>query len=152
MSRFGSLCTVLMLTFGFPSFAQNKSATESHAKVTVTLGGKPFKLEVAYSSEEKKRGLTNRPSLGPRQGMIFWEDRDGFRPIWTKDCRFPIDVLWVSSKNQIVWVQKNIPPCHGDDCPQYNSIVKFKYILELKAGAIDDAGVKLGDRIDISTK
>ena len=51
-----------------------------------------------------------------------------------KNCRFPIDILWLDEERKIVHVAEAVPPCKAEPCPVYNPLRRAAYVVELNAG------------------
>jgi uncharacterized membrane protein (UPF0127 family) len=51
-----------------------------------------------------------------------------------KNCRFPIDIVWLDEEKKVVHVAESVPPCRGDPCPIYQPLRKAVYVVELNAG------------------
>ena len=96
--------------------------------------GKVLQAEVMVTDEDRAMGLMFRPSLPLDRGMIFTFETPDFHGIWMKNCRFPIDILWLDEAKKIVHVAESVPPCKGDPCPVYNPMRRASYVIELNAG------------------
>lgn len=44
---------------------------EEGEKIKINIGNKPFTVEIAYTDEQKEKGLSNRESLDENSGMLF---------------------------------------------------------------------------------
>jgi uncharacterized protein len=105
------------------------------AVVPLTLpSGAVLQVEVMVKDEDRAMGLMFRPSLARDRGMLFVFDRSDFHGIWMKNCRFPIDILWLDEQRKIVHVAEAVPPCKADPCPVYNPLRRAAYVVELNAG------------------
>jgi hypothetical protein len=105
------------------------------AVVPLTLpSGKVLQAEVMVSDGDRAMGLMFRPSLPPDRGMIFVFEAPEFHGIWMKNCRFPIDILWLDEQKQVVHVAESVPPCKADPCPVYSPMRRAAYVIELNAG------------------
>ncbi len=105
------------------------------AVVPLTLpSGKVLQTEVMVSDEDRAMGLMFRPSLPLDHGMLFVFETPDFHGIWMKNCRFPIDILWLDEEKKVVHVAESVPPCKADPCPVYNPMRKASYVVELNAG------------------
>jgi uncharacterized membrane protein (UPF0127 family) len=105
------------------------------AVVPLTLpSGKVLQAEVMVSDEDRAMGLMFRPALPLDRGMVFVFETADFHGIWMKNCRFPIDILWLDEEKKIVHVAESVPPCKADPCPVYNPMRKASYVVELNAG------------------
>jgi uncharacterized membrane protein (UPF0127 family) len=105
------------------------------AVVPLTLpSGKVLQAEVMVEDEDRAMGLMFRPSLPLDRGMIFVFETADFHGIWMKNCRFPIDILWLDEERRVVHVAESVPPCKADPCPVYNPMRRASYVIELNAG------------------
>jgi hypothetical protein len=105
------------------------------AVVPLTLpSGKVLQAEVMVNDEDRAMGLMFRPSLPLDRGMIFVFEMPDFHGIWMKNCKFPIDILWLDEDERIVHVAESVPPCKADPCPVYNPMRKASFVIELNAG------------------
>ena len=123
-------------------------AGASPAVVPLTLpSGKVLQAEVMVSDEDRAMGLMFRPSLPPDRGMIFIFGTADFHGIWMKNCRFPIDILWLDEEKKIVHVAESVPPCKADPCPVYNPMRRAAYVIELNAGQARREGAVVGSAV-----
>ena len=110
-------------------------ADATPAVVPFTLpSGKTLQAEVMVSDEDRSMGLMFRSSLPLDRGMIFVFETADFHGIWMKNCRFPIDILWLDREKKVVHVAESVPPCKADPCPVYNPMRRASYVIELNAG------------------
>ena len=113
-------------------------AARSHAtpqEIPLTLpSGKVLQAELMIKDEDRMMGLMFRPSLPLDRGLLFvFEDVD-FHGIWMKNCRFPIDIVWLDEDRRVVHVAEAVPPCKADPCPVYQPLKKAAYVVEINAG------------------
>jgi hypothetical protein len=105
------------------------------AVVPLTLpSGTVLQAEVMVKDEDRAMGLMFRPSLPRDRGMLFVFETSDFHGIWMKNCRFPIDILWLDEQRSVVHVAEAVPPCKAEPCPVYNPLRKAAYVVELNAG------------------
>ena len=103
--------------------------------VPLTLpSGRVLQVEVMVKDEDRAMGLMFRPFLPQGRGMLFVFDSAEFHGIWMKNCKFPIDILWLDEDKRIVHVAESVPPCKADPCPVYNPMRRASYVVELSAG------------------
>ena len=102
--------------------------------VDFKIGMDIIEAEVMVSDHDRAMGLMFRPSLAPDRGMIFVFESPAFHGIWMKNCRFPIDILWLDAELNIVHVAEDVPPCKADPCPIYEPLRRASYVVELNAG------------------
>ena len=114
------------------------TAGEPPAVIPLTLpSGKVLQTEVMIKDEDRAMGLMFRPSLPLDHGMLFLFERPDFRGIWMKNCKFPIDILWLDAEHKIVHLAEKVPPCTAKvdaNCEVYYPIARASYVVELNAG------------------
>ncbi len=111
----------------------------------VCINSACFKVKVAKTAEEKRKGLMFKTTLPADSGMIFVYDKEGTYPIWMKNTLIPLDVIWIDKDNKIIDIKSNLPPCKTENCEVFKHKGKAKYILELNAGVVDENNIKVGD-------
>ena len=110
-------------------------ASASPAVIPLTLpSGKVLQVEVMVKDEDREMGLMFRPSLPLDRGMLFLFERSDFHGIWMKNCKFPIDIVWLDEERRIVHVAESVPPCKAEPCPVYTPLQRAAYVVELNAG------------------
>ena len=118
------------------------------AVVPLTLpSGKVLQAEVMVSDEDRAMGLMFRPSLPLDRGMVFIFETADFHAIWMKNCKFPIDIVWLDEERRVVHVAEAVPPCKAEPCPVYNPMRRASYVVELNAGQARREKAVLGARI-----
>jgi uncharacterized membrane protein (UPF0127 family) len=123
------------LALGASALALVSSAAATPSVVPLTLpSGKVLQAEVMVSDEDRAMGLMFRPSLPLDRGMIFLFETSDFHAIWMKNCKFPIDIVWLDEEKKIVHVAEAVPPCKTDPCPVYKPLRRASWVIELNAG------------------
>ncbi|MGH9462354.1 MAG: DUF192 domain-containing protein, partial [Vicinamibacteria bacterium] len=85
--------------------------------------------------------------LPANRGMLFVFPEPSFHDFWMKNCRFPIDIIWLSAEKRIVHIERAVPPCNEDPCPTYGSLRKAQYVIEVVAELSSREKLRLGDPI-----
>jgi uncharacterized membrane protein (UPF0127 family) len=120
-------------------------ASADPAVIPLTLpSGKVLKVEVMVSDEDRAMGLMFRPSLPPDRGMLFLFETSDFHGIWMKNCRFPIDILWLDEAKRVVHVAEKTPPCKAEPCPVYSPLRRASWVVEVNAGQARREGAVVG--------
>jgi uncharacterized membrane protein (UPF0127 family) len=88
-----------------------------------------------------------RPSLPEDRGLLFLFDRLDFHSIWMKNCRFPIDIVWLDEQATVVHLEEAAPPCRAEPCPVYEPLRQALYVLEINAGQARREGVTIGSKL-----
>ena len=107
----------------------------SPAVIPLTLpSGTVLQVEVMVKDEDRAMGLMFRPSLPKDRGMLFIFERPDFHGIWMKNCKFPIDIVWLDEERKVAHVAESVPPCKAEPCPVYSPLRRAAYVVELNAG------------------
>jgi uncharacterized membrane protein (UPF0127 family) len=132
-------------------FLLASSATAAPDVVPLTLpSGKVLKVEVMVKDEDRAMGLMFRPSLPLDQGMLFIFAESEFHGIWMKNCKFPIDILWLDGQKRVVHLEEAVPPCKADPCPVYQPLRKASFVVELNAGQARREKAVVGASLDFA--
>ena len=107
-----------------------------------------FKVEVVSSQDELTNGLMFRESLNKNSGMLFVFPEENFYSFWMKDTLIPLDIIWINSDKEIVFIKHNAQPCLENDCENFTSNEKALYVLEINSGIAEEIGLKVGDKAD----
>ena len=109
--------------------------------------GKVLQSEVMVKDEDRAMGLMFRPSLASDHGMLFLFGESDFHTIWMKNCKFPIDIVWLDEAKKVVHVEASVPPCKKDPCPTYQPMRRAAYVVEMNAGAAAHEKIVLGSAL-----
>lgn len=104
-----------------------------YQKSTVVVNGYSVQVEEALSPLQQKRGLSGRAHLAENQGMLFIFPKESPLTFWMHEMRIPIDMIWLNSACQVVFMQQDVQPCEkAKVCTSY--VADGKYVLETRAG------------------
>jgi len=107
--------------------------------------GRELETEVADTPEKLLVGLAFRETLPANSGLLYIFESTGQNHIWTKEYRFPVDMMWIDESHHIVGLKENVAPCREDDCPKYSSSPEaVRYAIQTGAGFIKQEGVTIG--------
>lgn len=104
-------------------------------------------IELAVTPEEQMQGLMWREDLCDNCGMLFVLEPERAQSMWMKDTPTSLDMFFIDKYGTIVELHKNTVPFQTH--PTYSTKKKVKYVLEMKAGFADRAGLKRGMRLDM---
>jgi len=115
----------------------------------IVVGKSIFYVEIANAPAEHYRGLSGRKYLSPGTGMLFIFDDEHIRSFWMKDCYIPLDIAFISGDWHIVSIKTMTvwPDPQNQYQKQYSSDKPCKYALEVPAGELKNAGIRVGDKI-----
>jgi len=141
--------TLLIASLGLALITQvfcQSSRPDRFIKVYLP-GGKEITAELAVTPVERARGLMFREKLEADQGMLFVFEEEDLYSFWMKNTLIPLDIIWLDSHQQIVHIEKNVPPCPREPCPSYTPRQPALYVLELKAGEAEANNLQLYQRV-----
>lgn len=110
--------------------------------------GKVLQSEVMVKDEDRAMGLMFRSSLPSDRGMLFVFEQPDFHTIWMKNCKFPIDIVWLDANRRVVDVAPSVPPCKADPCAIYQPMRRASYVVEMNAGEAGREKVALGAALE----
>ena len=109
---------------------------------TVRIGDTVFAAKVAKTQAEREKGLSDTKGLRENQALLFVYERDGMWPIWMKDMKYPIDIVWLDKDKKVVYIVKNAPP---ESYPEtFTPKQEARYILEMSAGTVEKKSIVIG--------
>lgn len=104
-------------------------------------------VELAKTEEEIQKGLSNRASLEPDQGMLFVFNEPKIYKFWMRDMQFPLDMIWINN-DKIVGIEKNIPANFNHENPIFYSPPEpAQYMLEVNAGFAEANNINIGNTV-----
>lgn len=107
-----------------------------------------FKVELAQTNEELSKGLMFRKSLNENSGMLFIFQEENLHSFWMKNTLIPLDMLWINSNKEIVFIKNNAKPCQEENCEIFTPDKKALYVLEINSGIAEEIGLEVGDKVD----
>lgn len=112
----------------------------------VSINGQRVNVEVAQTVEERSRGLSNRPSLGADDGMIFIFPEPSTPNFWMNGMRFPLDLIWIAGQT-VVNITSDVPVPTSTVLLRYTPDQPISHVLEVNAGWAAGRGVNVGDPV-----
>lgn len=114
--------------------------------------GKVLQVELMVKDEDRAMGVMFRPSLPEDRGLLFVFEQPDFHGFWMKNCRFPIDMVWLDSDHRVVHIAESVPPCTKDPCPTYAPMRKASFVLEVNAGQARREKAVIGSLLEFELK
>jgi len=111
------------------------------------FGGVSLKLEYATTSLARERGLGGRVNVPEDTAMLFvfpQDDRYGF---WMKDMRVPIDIFWINSQGQVVYLEQDVATSTYPN--GFYPTISARYVLETAAGFARAHGIHTGTPLEL---
>ncbi len=103
------------------------------------------RVEIAETETQRQRGLMGRTAIEEDAGMLFVWPADTSSPFWMKDTPLRLSIAFISADGRIVRMF-DMEPCAADPCPVYDPGMSYRMALEVRQGALDRQGVRVGDR------
>ncbi len=112
----------------------------------IVIGDTALTVEIADTVEKRAQGLSGREKLKKNTGMFFVFDEPDKYGFWMKDMKFNIDIIWLNSHGQIIYMKESVSP---DTYPEtFTPDQEALYVLEVPAGFAAEKHLELGDKID----
>lgn len=105
---------------------------------TVTL-----RVEIADTVETMTRGLMERQSLPPDQGMLFVFPQLTRSPFWMKNTYIPLSIAFIGEDGTILHIEDMEPLTETFHTPPMD----YRYALEVNQGWFRAHGVTVHDQI-----
>ncbi len=116
----------------------------SESQSSLQLHGHRYHISVMRSQSELEKGLSGTNSLPEGEAMVFAFPRDSKWGIWMKDMNYPIDIVWLNSDREVVYLVKNAQPS-SYPTTIYTPSTASRYVIELPSGTIERTGITVGD-------
>jgi len=145
------ILAVVFLIISFVFGQNNKNIKDKNIKL-VCANEYCFTVEIADEPEERSRGLMDRKSLDSGKGMLFIFGQESKYYFWMKNTLVPLDIIWLNSNKEVIYIEKNVQPCQNDPCPTYGPDKEAKYVLEINAGQSDRANIQIGTKLSFEFK
>lgn len=134
--------------------SDSKLANVEFRTGTVKLDSTILNVQIAETDAQRTRGLMFQNQFPYDQGMIFVFKQPQVVPIWMLNMQFPLDIIWFNSTGNVVYIEKNAPPCKTPletaSCAVYNAdLNKAAYVLEVTSGFVDKFNITQNSTLKI---
>ena len=108
-------------------------------------------VEIADSSLEQERGLSERDDLCEVCGMLFVFPNSIRRSFQMGKMRFPLDMIFINDERIVNIVEKVPAPVEGQDGRRIKVLSRYvtDMVLEVNGGWVEKNGVKIGDAVEL---
>ena len=107
-----------------------------------------FYVEVVDTPIQREKGLMNRESMDLDRGMFFVFEQERLYQFWMKNTLIPLDIIWISSNKEIVYIEHNAQPCKEEECPIISPLENAKYVLEINGELTSEKGIYVGQNVE----
>ncbi|MBU4274316.1 DUF192 domain-containing protein [Patescibacteria group bacterium] len=108
-----------------------------------------FNAEIANTPKTREKGLMFRENIEQNEGMLFIFPEEDIYSFWMKDTLISLDIIWLNSNKEIVFISRNNQPCADEPCSFINPETKAKYVLEINAGIAQETKISVGDKMEL---
>lgn len=106
----------------------------------VEVNDKKYKVKVAKTEEEQRKGLQGVTELPEDEGMLFIFDPPSEATMWMKDTLIPLDIVFINEDEEVTYVMQGVP-----ETETKVSVQDTAYVLEVNT----NSGIKEGDEVGI---
>ncbi|MEI7810427.1 MAG: DUF192 domain-containing protein [bacterium] len=111
----------------------------------IQIAGQKIKVELALTHSEQIKGLSGRKNINDDAGMLFIFEKLSNDKFWMKDMNFSVDMIWIDSDSNIIYIEKNVDPSSYPNTFGPNQ--DYKYVLEVKANFSEKNNLKVGEKV-----
>jgi uncharacterized membrane protein (UPF0127 family) len=150
------LFSVIALVTAWATLAMQAPESLDHfpqraAEISSGDGPQRFKIWIADTPSRSEQGLMFVHSLAHDRGMLFPRNSAAPMAMWMKNTLIPLDMLFVDSQGQIIYIRHNATP-------QSEAIISVpapmvtpaQAVLELAGGECNRRHISQGDRLSLS--
>lgn len=116
----------------------------------VTINGKAWFVELATTPDRQLVGLAGRDHLADNEGMLFIFPRAEVLNFCMRGCVISLDIAFIGDDMRVVRTHTMLEEPDRIGKVLYSSDVPARYALEVAAGSLERAGVKVGDPVSFS--
>jgi uncharacterized membrane protein (UPF0127 family) len=123
----------------------SRAISVPRGNAVLIVGSHRYYLQLAVTPGQQELGLGGRPKLPLDDGMLFLYHSSATRCFWMKGMKFALDMVWLSSADEVVSVQPNVSPKSYPSayCTVAQDVVELDAGQARLAGIVVDRVVKL---------
>ena len=147
------VCMGLIITISCRQPAEENSLLNLDV-INVNISEITIITEVAFSPEEKAKGLSGRKDLPDGKGMLFYYSDSRPTAFWMKGMLFAIDIIWIGEDCTILDIDNDLSPptSHNSELTIYSAPKLARSVLELKSGQAKSLGLNIDDKVTFEAK
>lgn len=144
-SIFGAPSLLAVACFSIWLIVSTANACETGvAEIRGEWGSARFRVEVADSEDERRRGLMFRERLPTQSGMLFLYERPGPASFWMKNTLIPLDIIFLGESGAVKFIHSNARPGSLAPITGGDGILA---VLEINGGMADQLGLGIGSQL-----
>jgi len=119
--------------------------TEPSVLPVAEFGGVSLRIEYATTPEARERGLGGRTEIQKDYAMLFVFNKDDKYGFWMKNTLMPLDIFWLDSKGQVVYIEQNVATSTYPNV--FYPTEPARYVLETVSGFAREHDIKIGSKL-----
>ena len=123
----------------------SSAAASAQRDATLIVGRIRYYLRLATTPDQQAQGLSGLKSLPDNTGMLFAFSGTGLRCFWMKGMHFALDIVWLSTGDQVLLVDHDLSP----RTYPMSFCVNAHSVIELVGGQARAAGITRGRTVTI---
>ena len=120
-------------------------ATNFEPKTEIRMGSGVFSARVVDTAQTREKGLSGISKLSPNEALLMVFDTDDKWGIWMKDMKVSIDIIWLNSKKEVIYVVKNAAP-ELSTTKTFTPNDPARYVIEIAAGGVSKNNIRIGEK------
>jgi uncharacterized membrane protein (UPF0127 family) len=121
---------------------------QSALEIRTRAGQQRFNVWIADTPARSEQGLMFVRALPADRGMLFPLNRPGFMRMWMKNTRIALDMLFIDTHGEIIYIHPNArPESEAIITTPAPVITPVKAVLELAGGECAKRHIEQGDRV-----
>lgn len=117
----------------------------------VKINTSVYRLQLADNDIERTQGLSGVKELPVNGGLLMVFDEDSECGIWMKDMLIPLDIVWLNSAKEVIFIKKNVSPDLGTSTV-FKPKELCRYVLELPVKSVQTSNIKLGQKAEFKVE
>ncbi len=114
----------------------------------VRVEGVSLLVELAAKEEERRIGLSGRREVPAGTGMLFVFPKPSPTSFWMKDTYVALTVAYLDEEGRITQMEDMVP----ESLEGHPSTTSVSYALEVPQGWFEQAGARVGTRVEFAKK
>ncbi|MDE2213218.1 MAG: DUF192 domain-containing protein [Patescibacteria group bacterium] len=116
----------------------------------ITIASTTIQVDIASTTAERVQGLSGYQSLAAGQGMLFIFQQSGSWGFWMKDMNFPLDIIWLGDKGEVITVDSGLAPATYPEV--FYPSAPSRFVLEVPAGFAASHGIVPGTSMVLTSQ
>lgn len=126
----------------------SKQGVEDVTHITLSIAGRDYTVEYAYTDEARQKGLMYRQSLCEDCGMLFNFGKTRDAAMWMKNTYIKLSVAYITESGEVVGIENMMP----HDLTPVRASQPVRYAWEMHQGWFDKHNIRIGDTLSIRVR